>query len=551
MSLITDTLKKMKKEDNTNREKDDEVLAPPALRNAIVNTKKYKEFVKNAELRDINGNKAPLKGFVLFSILLIAIIGITAIVFLTKEDKEMVNKAGIVAQNDVPASQSSSAVKNTTSTASASQAPQQSLGRPYGSSEPMPQSETVVAKQQENTANNMQNNAVSGSVTQNTNQGSASVMVSPLPQTKPQQETQKQAPVKEISNTPAQAGKTPAKQDNANKAVPSNIIPPNQLFAIPVMPANNKTEEKPAEIKENTAPITNTENNSKNKQNSQNSSSINNKVEPVKQADIKADTGANKAGLNTNLYAGAVAVKSNPAAKDNASTVKENIPVVKESMAESSVVDTKDSSVSLSSINEVKTIKNTDKPGTVTASTISLYNQYISTGNKAKNEGAYDRAIEYYVNALALNKTDELSANIALMYIKLKNPNMAFQVSVTNGIKDTKLLSQLAIVMIQQKYFLEANKLIQYANTFQRSADVLLATGYLNQAQNKLDDALKYYNEALTIDVTNVNAAYYAGMCYELQGKNEDAKKMYEKIVNSSNADSKMKAQAQKKLSSL
>ena len=544
MSLITDTLKKMKKEDNTNREKDDEVLAPPALRNAIVNTKKYKEFVKNAELRDINGNKAPLKGFVLFSILLIAVIGITAIVFLTKEDKEMVNKAGIVAQNDVPASQSSSAVKNTTSTASASQAPQQSLGRPYGSSEPMPQSETVVAKQQENTANNMQNNAVSGSITQNTNQGSASVMASPLPQTKPQHERQKQAPVKEISNTPAQADKTPAKQDNANKAVPSNIIPPNQLFAIPVMPVNNKTEERPAEIKENTAPITNTENNSKNKQNSQNSNSINNKVEPVKQADIKADAGANKAGLNTNLYAGAVAVKSMPAAKDNASTVKEN-------MAESSVVDTKDSSISLSSINEVKTIKNTNKPGTVTASTISLYNQYISTGNKAKNEGAYDRAIEYYVNALALNKTDELSANIALMYIKLKNPNMAFQVSVTNGIKDTKLLSQLAIVMIQQKYFLEANKLIQYANTFQRSADVLLATGYLNQAQNKLDDALKYYNEALTIDVTNVNAAYYAGMCYEQQGKNEDAKKMYEKIINSLNADSKMKAQAQKKLSSL
>ena len=73
----------MKKEDNTNREKDDEVLAPPALRNAIVNTKKYKEFVKNAELRDINGNKAPLKGFVLFSILLVAVIAVTAIVFLT------------------------------------------------------------------------------------------------------------------------------------------------------------------------------------------------------------------------------------------------------------------------------------------------------------------------------------------------------------------------------------------------------------------------------------------------------------------------------------
>lgn len=520
MSLITDTLKKMKKEDNTNREKDDEVLAPPALRNAIVNTKKYKEFVKNAELRDINGNKAPLKGFVLFSILLVAVIVITAIVFLNKEDKEMVNKAGIVSQNDIPAIQQSNSDKNTNS---ASNVTQQSLGRPYGSSEPMPKSEAVAGKQQENTANNMQNNAVNGSITQNTNQNSAAVMASPLAQTKSQQEIQKQAPAKKVVVAPAQTGKIPAKQENANKAVPSTIIPPNQLFAIPVMPANNQAvEEKPADVKDNAAPVIDTKNNQ---------SSINKKQEPVAQANIKSET-------NANLYAGAVSVKS--------------VPVQKESVVETSTASTvKESNVSISSINEVKTLKNTDKPGTVTASTISLYNQYISTGNKAKNEGAYDRAIEYYVNALALNKTDELSANIALMYIKLKNPNMAFQVSVTNGIKDTKLLSQLAIVMIQQKYFLEANKLIQYANTFQRSADVLLATGYLNQAQNKLDDALKYYNEALTIDVTNVNAAYYAGMCYELQGKNEDAKKMYEKIVSSAKADSKMKAQAQKKLSSL
>ena len=83
MSLITETLKKMKKENSPENNRDDEVLAPPALRNAIVNTKKYKEFVKSAELRDINGNKAPLKGFVLFSILLVAIIVVSAIVFLS------------------------------------------------------------------------------------------------------------------------------------------------------------------------------------------------------------------------------------------------------------------------------------------------------------------------------------------------------------------------------------------------------------------------------------------------------------------------------------
>ena len=45
MSLITETLKKMKKENSPENNRDDEVLAPPALRNAIVNTKKYIHYI--------------------------------------------------------------------------------------------------------------------------------------------------------------------------------------------------------------------------------------------------------------------------------------------------------------------------------------------------------------------------------------------------------------------------------------------------------------------------------------------------------------------------
>ena len=67
MSLITDTLNKMKKEQGS-EENDEKMMAPPALRNAVINTKKYQEFVKNAEIKDINGNKAPLKGFVTVSV---------------------------------------------------------------------------------------------------------------------------------------------------------------------------------------------------------------------------------------------------------------------------------------------------------------------------------------------------------------------------------------------------------------------------------------------------------------------------------------------------
>lgn len=544
MSLITDTLKKMKKENDSNVEQDDEILAPPALRNAIVNTKKYKEFVKNSELRDKNGNKAPLKGFVLFSVLLIAVIGVTAAVFLNKEEKEMVNKAGIVSQADAGSAAQSNINKQ--AGAVASKKPE-SLGRPYGSEEQTVKNEPVVNQVQTVVSNNIQANtqtntqaATQNNITVSSQQESSKVLSAlPMQQNNIPQNIQESAAVKR--KEVKQENKADIQNKESGAAAASNIILPNQLFVIPPMQDNKAVSEPKeqavdkagtAEIQESSVrvkesiPAASVGNNTNN---------INNNVE-----DNKADTNTAAANINrgTKIYAGVVAGSNIPVSNNS---VEVNTPVSIQ----------KDSGTSISSINEVKTLKSNDKPGSVTASTISLYNQYISTGNKAKNEGAYDRAIEYYVNAFALNKSDELSANIALMYIKLKNPNMAFQVSVTNGMKDTKLLSQLAVLMIQQKYYLEANKLIQYANTFQRSSDVLLATGYLNQSQNKLDDALKYYNEALTVDGSNINAAYYAGMCYELQGKNDEAKKMYEKVLSSPKADSKLKAQVQKKLSSL
>ena len=496
MSLITETLKKMKKETNSSPKQDDEVLAPPALRNAIVNTKKYKEFVKNAELKDINGNKAPLKGFVIFSILILSVIGVTSAVYLSKEDDKMVNKAGIVQPGNM--AENNALNNQPKSNNIAVQSPVPSNGRPYNDSSNKIKENNIV-----------KNENMAGSV-----------------------KAQKEEIVKKNENINKQENifiettsvKKPVENNvnekvniNENKNMPSNIILPNQLFVIPQV--ENKADNSLKSEKEESSA-------EKNKQ--ENSLISNNQIDnsaTEKQIQV----------ANNNI--------------NNSAAVKAEETILEEKQENNVVV--KDNNAGLSSINEVKALKTEEKPGTVTASTISLYNQYIATANKAKNKGAYDRAIEYYVNALALNKTDELSANIALMYIKLKNPNMAFQVSVTNGMKDTKLLSQLAVIMVQQKYFLEANKMLQYANTFQRSADVLVATGYLNQMQNNLDEALKYYNEAMAVDVTNNNAVYYAALCYEMQGKNQEAKKLYEKIVNSPNADSKLKTEAKNKLSSL
>ncbi len=202
-------------------------------------------------------------------------------------------------------------------------------------------------------------------------------------------------------------------------------------------------------------------------------------------------------------------------------------------------------------IAEVKAIKTKDPVGTVSASTISLYNQYITTGNKAKNEGSYEKAIEYYTNALALNKNDVLSANIANMYLELKNPNMAFQVVVKNGMTDAKLISSLAVRMINSKYFLESSKLLQYANTLEKSSYILFANGYYEQSQGRYDAAVQFYKDAMAVNPADVSSAYYAALCFEEQGKNSDAVEMYKYIINSRASPENMKKQASSKVKKL
>lgn len=591
MSLITETLKKMKKENSPENNRDDEVLAPPALRNAIVNTKKYKEFVKSAELRDINGNKAPLKGFVLFSILLVAIIVVSAIVFLNKEDNSMIKQAGIVSQEGNSAAQANNN--------KAAAVPIPSHGRPVGSSQEANNNINQANMQNQNnaaasinTAN--QNNSRVDSVVQaqpmpqvSSEEKSSTVSLSPninnQTQQIPQEPVAKAAPIP--APTPAPVKVDNKKEEKAAGKTPSNIILPNQLFAIPVVTQETKADEENVQVNTNTQ-----ENNAVNSDNksvpvsiNQQGSQLQMSAAAVNEIQKPVNNSITAKPVNNTPVNQAASINSTKEAVNKAipAKVQDNSPETSATAAQQvmapqtteqqttaqpvslqnnsnnatvnnkNTISRKDDLVTSSEIKEVKTIKNNGDVGSVSASTISLYNQYISTGNKAKNEGSYDRAIEYYVNALALKKTDELSANIALMYIKLKNPNMAFQVSVTNGIKDTKLLSQLAIVMVQQKYYLEANKILQYANTFQRSSDVIIATGYLNQSQNKLNDAISYYEEALAMDGTNVNAAYYAGMCYELLGKNIEAKKMYEKVSVSDKANKQLKNQALKKISVL
>lgn len=493
MSLITDTLNKMKKEQGSG-ENDDKMMAPPALRNAVVNTKKYQEFVKNAEIKDVNGNKAPLKGFIVVSIILVAVIGAATAYFLNKEDDTLIKQAGIVSN-----SQQSAQPVNNGSTV-------KSLGKPYNS-------DAKVAQQAapSDTASKpapAQTQAVEKSI----QAVAKSVNVHPLNSMQARQTQSSMASMPGSSQDTA-TKKTGSKTDT--KHGPVDIIPANQLFVITpqTAPVNHQPVEQPVNSNVGAGDISQEELKKANEY-------------TQKQVEVEK----------------ARALKNAQAIQANYAEQSQN-----SSPNKSSVKDYTDKT----EIAEVKAIKTKDPQGTVSASTISLYNQYVTTGNKAKNEGSYERAIEYYTNALALNKNDVLSANIANMYLELKNPNMAFQVVVRNGMTDTKLISALAVRMINSKYFLESNKLLQYANTLEKSSYILFANGYYSQSQQQYDAAVKFYKDAMTANPADVSSAYYAALCFEEQGKNSEAVEMYKYIINNSASLENMKKQASARVKKL
>lgn len=493
MSLITDTLNKMKKEQGSG-ENDDKMMAPPALRNAVVNTKKYQEFVKNAEIKDVNGNKAPLKGFIVVSIILVAVIGVATVYFLNKEDDTLIKQAGIVSN-----SQQSAQPVNNGSTV-------KSLGKPYNS-------DAKVAQQAapSDTASKpapAQTQAVEKSI----QAVAKSVNVHPLNSMQARQTQSSMASMPGSSQDTA-TKKTGSKTDT--KHGPVDIIPANQLFVITpqTAPVNHQPVEQPVNSNVGAGDISQEELKKANEY-------------TQKQVEVEK----------------ARALKNAQAIQANYAEQSQN-----SSPNKSSVKDYTDKT----EIAEVKAIKTKDPQGTVSASTISLYNQYVTTGNKAKNEGSYERAIEYYTNALALNKNDVLSANIANMYLELKNPNMAFQVVVRNGMTDAKLISALAVRMINSKYFLESNKLLQYANTLEKSSYILFANGYYSQSQQQYDAAVKFYKDAMTANPADVSSAYHAALCFEEQGKNSEAIEMYKYIINNSASLENMKKQASARIKKL
>ena len=244
MSLITDTLNKMKKEQGS-EENDDKMMAPPALRNAVINTKKYQEFVKNAEIKDINGHKAPLKGFVVVSIVLVAVIIAATLYFINQEDDTLIQQAGIVSNNQ----QSAQDVNNSSNV--------NSLGKPYN-----PNAQGGQKAQSSSNAQAAAAKPAQAQIQPALNKGTSAQPLNNM------QARQTQA---QMSSMPDSSKSVSSKKDNSNAQMqqgPVDIIPANQLFIVTpqAVPVNNQPVEKPVQKpaqNDNAAPVENNMQNNK------------------------------------------------------------------------------------------------------------------------------------------------------------------------------------------------------------------------------------------------------------------------------------------------
>lgn len=421
MSLIADALNKLKK-DQDEETGEEMVIAPPALKNAVVNTKKYKDFIAKSELRDINGKRPNLKGFAAVSAIILVIIAATVYFFLKKENANLVNKATV-----------------SSGPASAESTPS-SLGSPY-------------KKPQEDNAK-----TYSGGTAETAKQ-------------------QEQAPL--ITDNSGDMN------TNVNKNVDK---PAGSFFDFEL----SKTPDK------NTAnqPVKEQNKNTK--------------------SDKKPDTQAAVPAARQNNTKNAASEQKQPAVIKDAAAINEK-----------------------------------SSGNSIAASETALYNKYISAGNEAKNNKNYASAIEYYKHALELRKDNNLILAVAVMYLELKNPNMAFQTVVSNSLNNPDAVSSITGNMIKNGYSLEASKMLQYANTLEKSPSILFVNGYFYDMEKQYDKAAKYYGDVLDINPNDAAAAYYSARAFENMKDYKSAVSMYERVLNINNADTDMKNQAAKRIDAL
>lgn len=574
MSSIDDTLKKLKvKHDDKQKEHNEHDHIPESLKGAIVNSEKFNEFIKKSEIRDIKtGKKANVKGFILVNAVLVVIVILTVIYFLKNENERLIGEAKIsTAQSNIP-----------------------SNGRPYDPNYKGP-------------INTPTNNTVANEETKSTNNiANSKNMVGPA-ENKEENNNKVLPPFPlggKVSTTEPKKDNTASKVDtttNSNKQVVNQNINQNTgnadnttyrstekntfhgFFGIPLTNFNDnntKVETVKEDIGNNlvekkytnqnnhliAASISRGNNQNNNVNANTNKNVVNNKnnSQPINNIISKNNEPLDKNYHNDlgNKNNNMLPLDGNSVESINSKLNYKNNEIKKQNVTYGikEFLYLTDQNKQFDKYSTLKYIIGKNKPvdknkntKLLSNSEIVLYNKYINYGNEAVTRGTYEYAIEYFTKAIEISKDDNLVGTIILMYLENKNPNYAFQTIVTNGLQNTRILTATIIDMVNNQYFLEATKVIEYAKTLDPSYDIYFATGYFYNMQNQYDLALKFYNYSIEANPEFPISIYFKARLLEKIDKKSrnDAIALYKQIMNMKNIDKKIKDAASSRYNAL
>ena len=545
LSSIEDSLKKLK-EKNIEKNKEHNDSIPPSLKDAIVNSEKFNEFIKNNEIKDMKtGKKANVKGFIIVNSILVVIVILTVLYFLNYEKERLIGEARIAQEQ---------------------QANIPSNGRPYD-----PNNRTPINS--DNTPKGTNNNVNNAVIADNN--------------------TEKEETIKKLPPFP-HSGKLAEETLNVEKEkTPNDVatIRKDNKTLISPSTANDDIYNKKRNEKNTfhdffgfqlTHPKMDNTTNNKNNKDVVNKDNIKNEIKkytnqnnPLIAAQIAKEN--NKGVSNGNNLVTEPNNNKNMDSAEINKKIAEELEDKKKALSDSTI----------KSINEKFNLKddNTNKPISInygikeflyltdqdnqfdkhstlklvleknktydkfsnkrllSNSELTIYNKYIIYGNEAMERGAYDHAVEYFTKALEITKDDNLIGTAILMYLESKNPNFAFQTVVTNGLQNSRILTATIIDMVNSNYFLEASKVIEYAKTLDKSFNIYFAIGYYYNLQGKNNLALKYYNYSTELNPEFVIALYFKAKLLEKMDKKHRAEALdvYNQILNMKNIDKKIK----------
>lgn len=178
----------------------------------------------------------------------------------------------------------------------------------------------------------------------------------------------------------------------------------------------------------------------------------------------------------------------------------------------------------------------------------SMYRQYISDAQKCEQDSKYSCAIENYKKAYLIKNDENLSAVISLLYIKEGNSNLSFQNVVTSGMTNPALIKVIALLMTKNKDYNDCRKLLQYANTLDKSNHILFANGYYYYDMKNYEDAVKYFVEASEDNKNDALSYLYAGYAYKRLNNKEKASQMFQNVLNIAGVQEDIKNTAEKNL---